>query len=154
MDAGKERCLGGLPATHLAASGGPWKRQQGDATGEGSWVFSMSVRCSSILRGFCVIDMRAAHLSLRGVLLLCAAHPSCVGFCVIVHCSSILRGVLCHCALLIHLAWGSVLLSAAHPSCVGFCVIVRCTGDLAKVWYERCVKMRGRFSQSLVLREA
>ena len=28
----------------------------------------------------------------------CAAHPSCMGFYVIVRCSSILRGVLCHCA--------------------------------------------------------
>ena len=79
---------------------------QGDVshvTGESSWVSSMSW---------------------------CAARPSCVGFYIIVRCSSILRGVVCHCALLIYNAWGSMLLCAAHLSCAEFYVIVRCTSTL------------------------
>ena len=81
-----------------------------------------------------------------------AAHPSCVGFYVAVRCTSILRGVLCHCALLIHLAWGSVSLYAAHPSCVEFCVIERCSSILRGFLCHGA--LHRRFCQSLVLGEA
>ena len=129
-----EKSGGWGAAGHPSSSQWRTETTQGDVshvTGEGSWVSSMSW---------------------------CAAHPSRMGFYV-VRCSSILHRALCHCALLIHLAWGSMLLCAAHPSYVESCVIVRCTSILRgilchglyaasaqAIWpesrFERSVKMR------------
>ena len=107
--------------------------------------------------------------------------PSCVELCVIVHGTSILRGIMCYCAWHVHLAWNYVLLCVARPSCVELYVIVRGTSILRGImcycalrvhlaWNfvlcaapPSCVEfyvmdsmlpVRERFGQSLVLREA
>ena len=103
---------------HPSSSQTGAKTAQGDmshVTGEGLWVSSVPW---------------------------CTADPSCVGFYVIVRCTSILRGVLCYCALHIHHAWNFMLLCAAHPSCVEFYVM------------DSMLPVRRRFGQSLILREA
>ena len=94
-------------AGHPSSSQWRVETAQGDVshvTGEGSWVSSMSW---------------------------CTAHPSCVRFYVIVRCTSILRGILCHCTLHIHLAWNFI----------SWTVCGQCVCDL--LFINRCMRPEG-----------
>ena len=84
------------------------------------------VRCTPNLRcGILCYCALHAHL-VWGSVLLCTARPSCVGFCIIVRCTPILRGILCYCTLHTHLAWDSVSLGCCivHSLSVAIMVVV------------------------------